>query len=175
MRVPVTDLPYLEPLLFWLRDDPTLKNEFTQKSFFMPHMDLVDATREAMDKKCPAPRALWVLPGDTLAIQSRPGCKSQGNHTFYIQIIVQCIRGAFELTKVDDEVHLAGQAMSLFEIRRLVKASVLAFYKDYEAKGKKTGGTFSDLQWQRDQILYPQSDEGNNFLSTAIQYQVKID
>ena len=52
-----TDLPYLEPLLFWLRKDEKLKLLFSQDSFFMPHSNLITATEEAMKKDCPAPRA----------------------------------------------------------------------------------------------------------------------
>lgn len=167
-----TDLPYLDPLLFWLRKDEVLKNEFTEKSFFMPHNDLITATLETMKKDCPAPRALWILPQDTIALQqSPPNCKFTGQHTFYIQLMVQCIRDAFQLTKQDDNVVLTGQFMELMQLRKQVKKSVAAFALDYYRKNT-TIRSFEDIGWRGDQMLYP--NEENKFLITTIQYQVKI-
>lgn len=167
-----TDLPYLEPLLFWLRNDPVLKNEFTDKSFFMPHSHLVSATEEAMQKDCPAPRALWILPQDTLAVSSQSNCPSQGRHSFYIEIIVQCIRDTFQLSKGQDgEVHLTGQFMELAALRKLVKKSVLEFNRDWEKK-HPIGRKFEKMAWVKDQMLYP--TEESKFLATAIQFDVNI-
>lgn len=167
-----TDLPYLEPLLLWLRKDAKLSEYFTEKSFFMPHNDLVSATSEAMKKDCPAPRALWILPQDTIAIQQTPpNCKYTGNHTFYIQIMVQCIRDAFQLSKIEDEIKLTGQFMELMQIRKYVKKSVAAFQLDYEKKNT-TIRLFDSIGWRGDQMLYP--NEENSFLITTVQYQVKI-
>lgn len=166
------DIPYLEPLLFWLQDDPKLKQEFTEQSFFMPHAHLVDAAMEAMKKDCPVPRVLWILPGDTNAqTTARPDCKSPGIHTFKIMIIVQCIRDSFVISKANGKVFLSGQYMVLSGLRKLVKESVLEFYKDH-AKRNFTGSKFSDLVWVKDQNLYPPDDEG--FLITSIDYQVKL-
>lgn len=174
MQLLDTDLPYLEPLLLWLRKDEALKKYFTEKSFFMPHSDLLSATKEAMDKDCPSPRALWILPQDTVALQqSPPNCKYTGSHTFYIQLIVQCIRDHFQLSKIDGEIHLTGQFMELMQLRKYVKKSVSAFANDYErTKNKSAVIKFDDIGWRGDQMLYP--NEENTFLITAIQYQVKI-
>lgn len=166
----LTDIPYLEPLLFWLRMDEDLKHEFTEKSFFMPHSDLISATNEAMKKDCPAPRALWILPQDTLAGQSRDTCKVSGVHTFNITLIVQCIRDQFQLVKRDGELKLEGQFMELMSLRKKVKASVLKFAKE-NAKPEKTK-QFTDIFWVKDIMLYP--DEENKFLATSIEYQIKI-
>lgn len=173
MQLLATDIPYLEPLLFWLRQDPNLKAQFTDKSFFMPHADLVAATQEAMQKKdCPAPRALWILPGDTLAqTQEKNGCFSPGVHRFHIQLIVQCIRDSFQLVERDGEVRLSGEFMTLMALRKMVKASVRSFAKDYTFKNF-TAAQFEDISWQRDQMIYPQDQGG--FLSTAMEYQVTI-
>lgn len=167
-----TDLPYLEPLLFHLRQDPVLKKSFTEKSFFMPHSDLISATEEAMKKDCPAPRALWILPQDTLATitTQKNSCNVPGNHTFFIEIIVQCIRNQFTLVKRGDEVKLEGQFMELAQIRKQVKNSVSQFGKDNSKL--MTGQTFSDLVWIKDSMLYPTED--TSFLATAIEYRVKI-
>lgn len=166
-----TDLPYLEPLLFWLRNDENLKKYFTELSFFMPHNDLVTATEEAMKKDCPAPRALWILPQDTTAVQQLPvNCKYTGNHTFYIQLMVQCIRDAFQISKVNDKLALTGQFMELMQLRKYVKKSVAQFQSDYSKKYPT--GPFDGIGWRGDQMLYP--SEENKFLITTIQYQVKI-
>lgn len=165
-----TDIPYLEPLLFWLRKDETLKEYFTEKSYFMPHNNLITATEEAMKADCPAPRAIWILPQDSIASSQRPGCKSPSVHTFYIEIIVQCIRDQFQLVKKNDEVKLEGQFMELATIRRYVKESVLKFSNTQ--KTLVATPSFDDIIWVKDQMLYPA--DVNNFLATAIEYQVKI-
>lgn len=166
------DLPYLEPLLFWLQDDENLKQYFTEQSFFMPHAHLADAAMEAMKKDCPVPRVLWILPGDTNAqTTTRPDCKSPGIHVFKIMIIVQCIRDSFVIKKSDDKVYLSGQYMLLSGLRKLVKNSVLEFYKDH-SKNNLANKSFADLVWVRDQNLYPPDDEG--FLITSLDYQVKL-
>lgn len=168
MGAVVTDVPYLEPLLFWLRKDQALKKYFTDKSFFMPKHTLVQATEEALKKDCPAPRALWILPSDTSSVTTRPGCKSVGLHTFHIVVYVQCIRDAFELVERDGLPELSGQYMELSKIRKEVKRSIV----DFENNNREAVSTkFADMVWVRDQNLYP--DE-NNFLSTAIEFQVKI-
>lgn len=166
-----SDLPYLNPLLFWLRKDEVLKDEFTEKSFFMPHSDLITATEEAIKKDCPAPRALWILPQDTVSLSQREGCLGHGRHTFYIEIIVQCIRNQFELVERDSEVKLAGQFMELTELRKHVKQSVMDFQKDYLAKNPGSR-KFDKITWIKDQMLYP--SETQNFLATAIQFDVNI-
>lgn len=164
----VNDVPYLEPLLFFLRNDHALKKYFTDKSFFMPKHTLIEATKEAVDKDCPAPRALWILPGDTTAASQKSGCRVPGIHLFHVVIFVQCIRDNFELLKRGDEVVLGGTYMELSEIRKEVKRAMLAF----EQKSKENISTlYSDLTWIKDRNLYP--DE-NNFLTTAIEYQIKI-
>lgn len=164
-----TDLPYLEPLLFWLKKDEKLKLLFSRDSFFMPHSNLITATEEAMKKDCPAPRALWILPQDTLAVNQREGCDSQGRHTFYIEIITQCIRDQFQIIKNGDEAKLTGQFMELAALRKAVKKSVNAFAKE---NMKETYKKYENIFWVKDQMLYP--TEANNFLATAIQYEIKI-
>lgn len=165
-----TDIPYLEPLLFWLRKDPTLKAEFTEHSFFMPHSDLISATEEAMKKDCPAPRALWILPQDSIASAQKEGCRVPAYHTFYIEIIVQCIRDQFQLVKRDEQVKLQGQFMELCALRKKVKESVRSFAKDHALPGKDN--FYRDFFWIKDTMLYPSSE--SNFLATAIEFQVTI-
>lgn len=163
-----SDLPYLEPLLMWLRNDETLKNEFTDKSFFMPKLDLSKATKEALENDCPAPRALWIFPLDTDAIQPKEGCRVQGSHSFGIVIYVQCIRDSFELVKRGSEVKLGGQFMELTHVRNLVKESIRKFAID---NAKKMPKSFENVVWVRDRILYPDTDA---FLGTSLEYKVNI-
>lgn len=162
-----TDVPYLQPLLFHLRDDAILKQHFTDRSYFMPKNDLVSAIDEAIKNDCPAPRALWILPQETVATNPKPGCKSPGRHSFYITIITQCIRDAFELYEIDGELTLKGQYMELAMLRQLVKDSIQQF-------SKKTfmNAGFMNVTWVRDQMLYP--DEQEQFLVTTLQYEVTI-
>lgn len=163
------DIPYLEPLWIHLREDEVLKQHFTDRSYFMPHSHLIAATEEAMKKDCPAPRALWILPGDSLASTARApaGCKVPSTHTFYIQIIVQCIRDAFQVVRKGDSIGLDGQFMELSFLRSKVKESVLRF----SAKQDKSLG-FENIIWRKDSILYP-SDE-SSFLATASEFNVTI-
>lgn len=164
----MSDVPYLEPLLFWLRNDQALKGYFTDKSFFMPKHTLIEATEEAIKSDCPAPRALWILPADTTAINPRPGCKPNGLHTFHIVVYVQCIRDAFQIVARGDEPRLDGQYMELSKIRKEVKRSV----SDFEISNREHQvRRYLDIMWIKDQNLYP--DE-NNFLTTAMEFQVKI-
>lgn len=166
-----TDLPYLEPLLFWLRSDETLKQFFTEKSFFMPHSDMVSGIKDLIEKSCPV-RALWIQPQDTLAATNRPGCNNPGNHTFYITLIVPCIRNQFELFKTSaSEIKLGGQFMELIKIRKAVKKSVHNFYIDSQ---KNPSPKFNNMVWRKDQMLYPSGDEDVGFLATAIQFDVTI-
>lgn len=165
----LTDLPYLEPLLLHLRKDESLKQHFTDKSFFMPHSDLLSAAEESMKKDCPAPRALWILPQDTIAQGRKPNCKVPGIHTFFITIFVQCIRDEFQLVNRNGVVKLEGQFMSLVELRKLVKESVLRFGR--EQSMSLVGKKFDNISWSKDQMIYP--DEGN-FLATAIEFEVTI-
>lgn len=163
------DIPYLEPLWLWLRADETLKQHFTEHSFFMPHSHLVSATEEAMRKDCPAPRALWILPGDSIASQTArvpPGCSISSSHTFYIQIIVQCIRDAFQAVEREGSLALEGQFMELSFLRNKVKQSVLKFSSQWRGK------EFENVQWRKDSILYP--TEESNFLATASEFNVTI-
>src|SRR5690606_23720627 len=104
-----------------------LKKEFTEKSFFMAKRDLLSAVDDLIAADCPAPRALWIIPGDTVASAQRTGCKSQGNHSFAISIFVQCIRDSFNLVRRDGDLSLEGQYMELAKLRRLVKNSVHKF------------------------------------------------
>lgn len=164
----VNDLPYLEPLLFHLRKDPILSEFFTEKSYFMPKHVLMEATKDAMAKDCPAPRALWILPANSTALSPKAGCRPLANHSFNIVVIIQCIRDTFQLVERDGQVKLDGQYMELSRIRSAVKKSVSVF----ENKNKSNFNlAFSDITWMGDQNLYP--DE-NNFLVTAMQFSVKI-
>lgn len=165
----LNDIPYLEPLLMWLRNDEILKDHFTEKSFFMPHKDLLASTSEAIEKDCPAPRALWIIPGESISLNQKPGCRSISTHTFNISIFVQCIRSSFELVKRNDEVRLGGQYMELAHLRMLVKDSVHRFMIDHEKKSGRR--LFSDLVWIKDQSLFPDEDA---FLVTALEFQIKI-
>lgn len=162
-----TDLPYLEPLLFHLRDDDKLKSHFTEKSFFMPKKDLISAVEDAIKADCPAPRALWILPQDTIAANQQVNCKSQGRHTFYITIITQCIRDAFQITKKDNKLHLGGEYIVLSHLRKLVKQSV----QEFVAQNSNFNQNWEKITWMKDQILLP-DDEG--FLVTNIEYQITI-
>lgn len=166
--VVANDLPYLEPLLFHLRKDEDLKKIFTEKSFFMPKHILIQATEEATKKSCPAPRALWIIPEDTVANNPKPGCNSIGIHSFNIVLFVQCIREPFELVRSGDGVKLSGQYMELSSIRKAVKKSVNKFQNESKLD---LNLRYSDITWIKDQNLYP--DDGN-FLTTAIEYSVKI-
>lgn len=165
-----TDVPYLEPLLFHLKNDPDLKKEFTEKSFFMPHHDLVSAAEEAMKKDCPAPRSIWILPGDSTVLTTTIGCPPKAQTNFTILIFVQCIRKAFDLSAGDDptKVVLNGQAMELYMLRKLVKKSV---HKFAIATMKKNVSDYQDVAWVRDQTLYPTEEK---FLATAVEFTVKV-
>lgn len=165
-----TDLPYLEPLLMWLRDDPKLKDVFTDKSFFMPKLDLEAAAKEAEANGCPSPRSLWIFPLNTSAVTNKPGCNNIGSHEFGIIIWVQCIRDSFELVKTEDKtIKLGGQFMELTALRKLVKNSV----KEFSQKNEQNivNRKFEKLVWSRDRILYPSSD---SFLGVSIEFRVNI-
>lgn len=165
-----TDVPYLEPLLFHLRADESLKSYFTDKSFFMPHNHLVEATEEAMQKNCPAPRALWILPDDSIATSTQANCLSPSLHTFRIELLVQCIRNSFYLSKKDDEIVLSGQYMELATIRKAVKKSVFEFNKNFQKQN--SAPKFKDVIWKKDYMLYP--EDNNKFLATVLEYNVTI-
>ena len=164
----LSDLPYLSPLLFHLRNDEALKDYFTEKSFFMPKTTLVSATEEAMKKDCPAPRALWILPDNTTALNPKSGCVPVGNHTFYVTIFTQCIRNPFELIKKDNKIELGGTFMELTKIRRAVKISINKF--ENQNRSILTN-KFSNITWMGDQNLHP-DEEG--FIVSALQYNVTI-
>lgn len=167
----LTDIPYLEPLLFHLRQDPELKKFFTDKSFFMPHHDLVEAITDSSNPDCPLPRSLWILPGDTAAINRKPGCVSAGLHSFSIAIAVKCIYDAFTLSKKNDgDIHLEGQFMELTRLRKLVKKSVNTFAKNLIHVNESK---YNDLVWIGDQNLYP-NEEQKKILATAINFEVTI-
>lgn len=165
-----TDVPYLEPLLFWLRNDDTLKEEFTEKSFFMPHNHLIAATNEAMAKNCPAPRALWILPGDNIPKSLKANCNIPIEHSFHILIFVQCIRDQFQIVKKDGEAHLEGQFMELSDLKKKVRSSVLAFGRDWEKNNPYK--LFNEITYRGDKPLYP--DDENKFLVSEIDYTVNI-
>jgi len=164
-----SDLPYLEPLLMWLRNDESLKPYFTDKSFFMPKLDLQKAADEALKGDCPSPTALWIFPMDTDAASTTTECRSAGTHSFAIVLWVQCIRESFELVKRDGEVVLGGQFMELTTMRKAVKKSIAAFAKDNTSKFPNR--FFEKVIWLRDRNLYPQED---SFLGTSIEYRVNI-
>lgn len=164
-----TDLPYLEPLLFHLRNDDVLKKYFTEHSYFMPKNNLASAAEEAMKKDCPAPRALWILPQDNLAINKDGVCLPKVHHTFYILIMVNCIRDQFQIIKRDGSVHLSGEYMEMTAVRKSVKRSVYNFNKSISQV--VTSRSFENIMFKRDQMLYPDED---NFLVSNTEYQVTI-
>lgn len=165
-----TDIPYLEPLLFHLRNDPILKNYFTEKSFFMPKDDLISAAQEVIDKDCPSPRALWILPQDGIAINSTSNtlCKPIVSHTFNILLMIACIRDTFQMAKKDDKVYLSGEYMEMTAIRKAIMKSVLEFNK--EKMKITTGRTFENIKFVKYQSLYPD----DSFLVNNIEYNVTI-
>ena len=160
------DLPYLEPLLFHLRTDDRLKKYFTEKSFFMPKKDLISGIEEAIKSDCPAPRALWILPQDSIAVNTTNNCKSQVRHTFYITVITKCIRDSFQIIKRDGKIHLAGEYMEMSEIRKQVKDSIYRFAQD-----NNFNETYEKISFVKDQILTPDEE---SFLVTNLEYQVTI-
>ena len=169
-----SDIPYLEPLLLHLRTDPKLQNEFTDKSFFMPHVNLLEATSEALSMDCPLPRALWILPGDSIATTAQQNCQSPAKHTFHIQLIVQCIRDQFQISKKDDQFYLNGQAMELFSLRKLVKKSVVEFSRKWDKENNRQ--KFEKMLWVKDIMQYPDDnpENPNKFLATALEFSVTI-
>lgn len=164
-----TDIPYLQDLTFWLQKDARLKNYFTEKSFFMPKNDLVSAINEAMAKDCPAPRALWILPGETSAAPvNNMNCKSPGLHNFHIVIMVQCVRDQFQVVKKDSEIYLGGGFMELAEIRKYVKQSVVEFAKE---NMKNPSKLYDKIAWRGDQPLFPSED---GFIVSSTEYEIVI-
>lgn len=163
-----TDIPYLEPLLFHLKADEKLKKYFTDKSFFMPKHDMIDSIEEAISSSCPLPRALWILPQDTISVASRAGCVAPGRHTFFIQIVTKCIKHEFLISKTDDGLKLTGDYMDLAKIRKAVKDSMVSFSK--KTIGQVTA--YKDITWVKDQMLYPDQAEG--FFVVNLEYSVII-
>lgn len=166
----LNDVPYLQPLLMWLRNDESLKSHFTESSFFMPHHDLVSAILDKNNPDCPLPKSLWIIPGDTEAIQRLTGCKSTGLHSFTIAIAVKCIRDSFVLVNRGGEIELEGQFMELSRVRSLVKKSVHKF--SLSIMNKYDIG-FSEITWVDDKNLYP-NEENQSLLASASEFQVKI-
>lgn len=164
------DVPYLEPLLFHLRNDEVLKKTFTEHSFFMPHSNIITATEEAIRKNCPSPRALWILPQDTIAANQSRTCKPIGIHTFHIEIITHCIRDQFQISKNDNGLYLSGEYMELSKIRKQVKESV--FYFAQESNNQMIKRSFENIVWVKDQMLYPNQD--TKWLASALEYKVTI-
>lgn len=168
-----TDLPYLEPLLFHLQKDENLKLYFTQKSYFMPKDNLVSATKEMIGKDCPAPRALWILPQDNVAINPNGNCLSNYNHTFYILILINCIRDKFQIIDKDGVAHLSGEYMEMTQVRKAIKKSINEFNK--ETSKIVTGKQFEKIAWVKDQSLYDNDEElKQNFLINNSEFTVKI-
>lgn len=166
----LTDIPYLEPLLFHLRSDEDLKKVFTDKSFFMPHHDLVNAIMDSTNPDCVLPKALWIIPQDSTASSSKIGCQSPANHSFSIVVSVKCIRDQFILKKNDNGIYLSGQFMELMSIRRLVKKSVHKFSLYTQAH---LNSSFSDIIWTGDKMLYPNTEE-DVLLATSSDFRVTI-
>lgn len=136
----------------------------------MPKSNLISATDEAMKKDCPSPRAIWIMPQDTVVATAKANCKAIGNHSFTILIFVRCIRDPFQLSMVEDDAHLTGEFMELCQIRKAVKKSVREFGIAFEQANHSR--SFQDITWQGDQMLYP--DDTERFLVSSTEYQVKI-
>lgn len=173
MQMLLNDIPYLEPLWKWLRDDESLKEHFTEDSFFMPKATLMSAIDAAMGKDCPSPKSIWIIPGDTLAISksnTNKICKLPGEHTFNIMIFVQCIRDSFSPVNDNGVLRLEGQFMELSELRKIVKDSIHKFALNNE-KINITSKKFEGPVWSKDVMFYPAEDK---FLVTGIEYQVTI-
>lgn len=168
-----SDLPYLEPLLLHLRNDPSLKEHFTETSFFMPRNHMIAAIKEAMDKECPAPRALWIFPSTSTAIGNpKAGCRPTQLHSFYITVFIQCMGNSFDFVKRDSGIILGGGFMELTTLRKAVKKSVLEFSKKSEHNKFSTNVTYENLQWVGDDIVYP--DDENSFLGVTLEYTINL-
>ena len=170
---PDTDVPYLEPLLLHLRSDVSLEKFFSKKDFFaLPKADLSDL-EEAMKLDCPAPRSVWIFPGNSQSqIATRtPNCAPKMLHSFNVVITYQCIRNSFEF-KVDEDnkVYLAGQFMELSAARKAVKRSITNFNKTLKIVSSSSG--FDFISWVSDEMLYP--EEATQFLISNSVYQTII-
>lgn len=165
-----TDIPYLEPLLFHLQDDPVLKNFFTQFSFFMPKDGIAAAVAELKGSDCPAPRSIWILPQDGVAINGKNSvkqvCVPSVRHTFNILLFVSCIRDPFQVSFKDGKAILDGTYMEMSAIRKAVMKSVAGFNKKHD------GLKFENVMFEKYQSLYPQ--EGDPFLVNNLDYSVTI-
>lgn len=169
-----TDIPYLEPLLFHLQDDPVLKNFFTQFSFFMPKDGIAAAVAELKGSDCPAPRSIWILPQDGVAINGKnsvtQNCIPAVRHSFNILLFVSCIRDPFQVTFRDGKAFLNGTYMEMSAIRKAVMKSVAEFNKKNNAE--ISGRSFENVMFEKYQSLYPQ--EGDPFLVNNLDYSVTI-
>lgn len=167
------DIPYLEPLLFHLRNDVELEKFFTKKDFFtMPKADLGDL-EDAIKKDCPAPRSVWVFPGisNAAAAGRSAGCLPKALHSFNVVLVFQCIRDTFTFSKdKDGNVFLDGQFMELSEARKALKLSINKFNKEHNARPTNNG--FDFINWVSDEMLYP--EDGDNFLISSSVFQTMI-
>lgn len=163
------DLPYLNPLLTYLRADTTLEKFFSKKDFFaLPKTDLADL-EAAIKKDCPSPRSLWIFPGTSTnaAPQQRlKNCTPKADHTFNIVIIFQCIRDTFEFKKDPDttKIYLDGQFMELSEARRAVKKSITEFNKSLDFNE-----AFDFISWNSDEMLFPEGENSHLMSSSSFQ------
>jgi hypothetical protein len=161
-----TDLPYLNPLLVYLRSNQNLEKYFSKKDFFaMPKADLNELT-DALKKDCPSPRSLWIFPGTSTnaAPQQRiQDCTPKAIHNFNIVIIFQCIRDTFEFKKDKDttQIYLDGQFMELAEARRAVKKAITEFNSTLTYNQ-----AFDFISWNSDEMLFP-NEESNHLMSNS--------
>lgn len=168
------DLPYLEPLMFHLRNDEDLEKFFSKKDFFaMPKTDLADL-EGAIKKDCPAPRSVWIFPGSSQAASATrsANCFPKALHTLNIVIVFQCIRDTFTFIKdKDGDVRLSGTFMELSEARKALKVSINKFNKKISDPIVMSVG-FDFINWTNDDMLYP--EEGDKMLVSSSVFQTMI-
>jgi hypothetical protein len=166
----VTDLPYLEPLVIYLKKDPSLRSFFNESDFFAePKID-PEELEDQIKKNGKLSKYFWIFPGETIAKEQNPRfeCASIGIHTFFATIIKPCTREQYFFIKdaQDGSLKLSGEVIELTEIRKAVKDSISKAYKIINPNQSKYGFIY----WKKDEMI---NLEDGLLIATSI-YEVQI-
>lgn len=167
VSVIVTDLPYLEPLVLFLKNDADLKSHFNESDFFAePKIDPEEIEKH-VKKNGRFPKYFWIFPGDTIAKQStRAHCQSSGIHTFYATIIKPCLGNQYSFVKdSSSELRLSGEVIEVTEIRNSVKKTISKFYNSLPTQGR-----FGFIYWKKDEMI----DLEDGLLIATSVYELEI-
>ena len=171
--------PYLEPLLYFLKDDAELAKYFQAKDFFRPIGDIDKGLDELTKTGCIDYKSLWIGPSASTAINTDTACNIGRDHGFQVIVNIPCGEGLFVLGHEDPKdsdspIKLQGSFMELSHIGSVVIDAISRFSKAIFSLPVTSKGysSFDEIIFVGDRILQP--TQNKTFVTLILDYSIQI-